>query len=306
MKTDLISATDLSLEEISEFLALAARMDETPPEAKIELLKGRVLMVMFYEPSTRTRLSFEAAMIRMGGGVIGFSETASTSVAKGETLRDTVLTAECYADAIVIRHPQEGAARLAAGAASIPVINAGDGANQHPTQTLLDLHTIQKNFGRTSGLKIALAGDLKYGRTVHSLFQALLKFRGNEFTLVSPPGLRLPEYLLAEARSRSAQVEEAEDLQAALCNCDIVYMTRIQRERFPDVLEYEKVKDAFVIDAAMLEHAPESLKVLHPLPRVNEISPDLDGTTYAGYFPQVYNGMIMRQAILLKLLGVEA
>lgn len=305
MKMDLISATDLSLDEIQQLLALAAKMDEMPAEEKVDLLKGRVLMVMFYEPSTRTRLSFEAAMVRLGGAVIGFSETASTSVSKGETLRDTVLTAECYADVIVIRHPQEGAARLAAGAASIPVINAGDGANQHPTQTLLDLHTIRKNFGRTSGLKIALAGDLKYGRTVHSLFQALLKFQGNEFVLVSPPTLKLPEYLLAEARSKNVRVEESTDLKGALQTCDIVYMTRIQRERFPDILEYEKVKDAFVIDAAMLKGAPEKLKILHPLPRVNEISPDVDTTAYAGYFPQVFNGMIMRQAILLTLLGVD-
>ena len=305
MKMDLISATDLSLEDIQGFLALAAKMDEMAPEEKVDLLKGRVLMVMFYEPSTRTRLSFEAAMVRLGGSVIGFSEIASTSVAKGETLRDTVLTAECYADVIVIRHPQEGAARLAAGAASVPVINAGDGANQHPTQTLLDLHTIRKNFGRTSGLRIALAGDLKYGRTVHSLFQALLKFRGNEFVLVSPPTLRLPEYLLAEARSKNIKVEVSEDLQAALHSSDLVYMTRIQRERFPDALEYAKVKDAFIIDAAMLKGAPERLKILHPLPRVNEIAPDVDGTVYAGYFPQVYNGMIMRQAILLTLLGVK-
>jgi len=305
MKMDLISATDLSLDEIQDFLALAAKMDAMPPEDKVDLLKGRVLIVMFYEPSTRTRLSFEAAMVRLGGSVIGFSEIASTSVAKGETLRDTVLTAECYADVIVIRHPQEGAARLAAGAASVPVINAGDGANQHPTQTLLDLHTIRKNFGRTSGLKIALAGDLKYGRTVHSLFQALLKFQGNEFILVSPPTLRLPEYLLAEARSKNIKVEESSDLKGALHTSDIVYMTRIQRERFPDALEYAKVKDAFVIDAAMLEGAPERLKILHPLPRVNEIAPDVDGTAYAGYFPQVYNGMIMRQAILLTLLGVD-
>lgn len=306
MKMDLISATDLSLDEIQELLALAAKMDEMPAVEKVDLLKGRVLMVMFYEPSTRTRLSFEAAMVRLGGSVIGFSDTASTSVSKGETLRDTVLTVECYADVIVIRHPQEGAARLAAGAASIPVINAGDGANQHPTQTLLDLHTIRKNFARTSGLKIALAGDLKYGRTVHSLFQALLKFQGNEFLLISPPTLRLPDYLLAEARAKNVKVEESTDLQTAIHTCDIVYMTRIQRERFADVLEYEKVKDAFVIDAAMLDRAPEKLKVLHPLPRVSEISPDVDGTAYAGYFPQVYNGMIMRQAILLKLLGVKA
>ncbi|MBM4371932.1 MAG: aspartate carbamoyltransferase, partial [Deltaproteobacteria bacterium] len=182
----------------------------------------------------------------------------------------------------------------------------GDGANQHPTQTLLDLHTIRKDFGRTGNLRIALAGDLKYGRTVHSLFQALLSFPGNEFLLVSPPTLRLPEYLQEEARARKIPVHETTDLETAIRTSDIVYMTRIQRERFPDVLDYEKVKDSFRIDRSMLEGAPETLRILHPLPRVNEISPEVDGTVHAGYFRQMYNGMIMRQAILLKLLGVEA
>jgi aspartate carbamoyltransferase catalytic subunit len=260
---------------------------------------------MFYEPSTRTRLSFESAMARLGGSTIGFSETSTTSVAKGETLSDTVLTAECYSDVIVIRHPKEGAARLAASTASIPVINAGDGTNQHPTQTLLDLFTIRKLLGKLDGLKIALAGDLKYGRTVHSLIQALMMFKGNRFVLVSPPTLRLPEYLLAEARAKGLDFAETTDLKAAIGSSDIVYMTRIQKERFPDILEYEKVKDAFCIDAAMVRNAADTLRILHPLPRVSEISTDVDRLPQAAYFPQVYNGVVMRQAILLKLLGVK-
>ncbi len=303
MKTDLISATDLKLQDIEDYLSLAATLDTMPREEAVNLLKGRVIMVMFYEPSTRTRLSFEAAMVRLGGSAIGFSEKGNTSVVKGESLRDTILTGECYADIIVIRHPREGAARLAAEVASIPVINAGDGANQHPTQTLLDLHTIRKDFGRTSGLKIAFAGDLKYGRTVHSLFQALLKYPNNEFILVSTPELRLPSYLVEEAQVKGARVEETHVLQDAIHTCDIIYMTRIQRERFPDALEYERAKNAFVINAEMLKDASDDLKLLHPLPRVSEIDIDVDRTKHAGYFAQVKNGMIMRQAILLKLLG---
>lgn len=304
-KKDLISAEDLSLEQLRHYLDLAARVEEAPPDVRARLLPGKVLAVMFYEPSTRTRLSFEAAMCRLGGSVIGFSDTQSTSVKKGESLSDTIHTVEQYADVLVLRHPQEGAARLTADLSRLPVLNAGDGANQHPTQTLLDLYTIQRFFGRVGELKIALAGDLKYSRTVHSLFRALMKFDDIEFTLVSPETLRLPEYLTRGVGGRDPVFTETPDITDALQSCDIVYMTRIQKERFADHVEYEKVKDAYCIEAKMLEGVNKQLKILHPLPRVNEISHDVDETPYAGYFEQVGNGLTMRQAILLDVLGVD-
>ena len=305
MKKDLISVDDLSLDQLQHYLALARRVEEMPRREKALLLPGKVLMVMFFEPSTRTRLSFEAAMCRLGGSAIGFSDIESTSVKKGESLADTIHTVEQYSDVLVMRHPKEGAARLAAEISRLPVLNAGDGANQHPTQTLLDLHTIQKFFGRVDNLKIALAGDLKYSRTVHSLFRALMMFKGIEFTLVSPPSLRLPEYLTHPKQASTVSFEETPDMQDAIDRCDLVYMTRIQKERFPDILEYEKVKDAYCIEAGMLATAQDHLRIMHPLPRVNEISPDVDSTRYAGYFEQVANGLTMRQAILLDVLNVD-
>lgn len=305
MKKDLISAEDLTLEQLRRYLELAERVEKIPLDVRARMLPGKILMVMFYEPSTRTRLSFEAAMCRLGGSVVGFSDIQSTSVKKGESLADTIHTVEQYADVLVIRHPQEGAARLTSELSRLPVLNAGDGANQHPTQTLLDLYTIQRFFGRVCSLKIALAGDLKYSRTVHSLFRALMKFDDIEFTLVSPPTLRLPEYLTHSVGDRAPVFAETEDITDALKSCDIVYMTRIQKERFADVVEYEKVKDAYCIEAKMLEGAKEHLKILHPLPRVNEIAQDVDDTPYAGYFEQVGNGLTMRQAILLDVLGVD-
>ncbi|MGC4116871.1 MAG: aspartate carbamoyltransferase [Myxococcales bacterium] len=305
MKRDLISIDDLTRAEIDRYLALAAKVEAFSPEAKRTKLPGRVLAVLFYEPSTRTRLSFESAMCRLGGSVLGFSEAASTSVAKGESLRDTGRTIEQYADAMVIRHPREGAARAVAEAVRVPVINAGDGANQHPSQTLLDLYTIQKFFGGLqSGLRIALVGDLKYSRTVHSLVQALALFPGIEFLAVSPPALRLPPYLRETGHAKRVAFRETEDLREALQTCDVVYMTRIQKERFGDPVEYEKVKNAYLLTAEMLEGAKPGLRVMHPLPRVNEIAPDVDETENAGYFEQVGNGVIVRQAVLMDLLGV--
>lgn len=304
MKKDLISVDDLTLVELTHYLELAKKVEALTRAEKASLLPGKVLMVMFYEPSTRTRLSFEAAMCRLGGSAIGFSDTESTSVKKGESLADTIHTVEQYSDVLVIRHPKEGAARLAAEISRLPVLNAGDGANQHPTQTLLDLHTIGKFFGRIDNLKIALAGDLKYSRTVHSLFRALMMFEGIEFTLVSPPSLRMPDYLTHPKQGSPVHYVETVDMMQAVAQCDLVYMTRIQKERFPDILEYEKVKDTYCIEAGMLSRAQDHLKVLHPLPRVNEISPDVDSTRYAGYFEQVANGLTMRQAILLDVLGV--
>lgn len=305
MKSDLISMNDLDLSRIESYLELAREVETMSAAARVRLLPGNVLMVMFYEPSTRTRLSFESAMQKLGGAVIGFSETASTSVSKGESFADTILTCERYADAIVVRHPKEGTARLAAETASVPVINAGDGTNQHPTQTLLDLYTIRKFHGQVDNVRIAFVGDLKYSRTVHSLFQALLKYEGVKFNLVSPTSLRLPGYLKLSAEGKQLSFNETEDLPAALAESDIVYMTRIQAERFADVMDYEKVKNAYCLDVRLLAEAPEHLKVLHPLPRVNEISPDVDKTHFAGYFDQVENGVTVRQAILLDLLGVK-
>ncbi|MBI5543247.1 MAG: aspartate carbamoyltransferase [Deltaproteobacteria bacterium] len=305
MKRDLISIDDLGRADLERYLALAAKVEGLEPEAKRDKLPGRVLAVMFFEPSTRTRLSFESAMCRLGGSVLGFSEAASTSAAKGESLRDTARTVERYAGQMVIRPPREGAARAAAEATGVPVINAGDGANQHPSQTLLDLYTIQKFFGGLKkGLRIALVGDLKYSRTIHSLVQALALFEGLEFHLVSPPALRLPGYLMETGAARKASFHESEDLRAAIRRSDVLYMTRIQKERFPDVLDYEKVKDAYVLNREMLEEAPRGLRVMHPLPRVNEIAADVDETGHAGYFEQVGHGLVVRQAVLLDLLGV--
>jgi len=303
MKKDLISIDDLKLKKIREFLDLAEKIEKLPDTDKKALLSGKVLAALFFEPSTRTRLSFEAAMLRLGGSVIGFSDTVTTSVSKGETLKDTIFTVENYADVIVVRHPREGAARVAAEISRVPIVNAGDGANQHPTQTLLDLFTIQKFFGKFENLKIAMVGDLKYSRTIHSLVQALVKFDKVEFHLVSPDTLRLPDHIKAQIEEKGNPLIETTDLSSAMSCCDVVYMTRIQRERFPDALEYEKVKDCFCINLEMTKTARTGMKILHPLPRVNEILPEVDSTPFAGYFEQVKNGLIMRQAILAHLLG---
>jgi aspartate carbamoyltransferase catalytic subunit len=305
VKKDLISIDDLRLEQILDYLDLAARVEGIPNADKAGLLPGRLLATLFFEPSTRTRLSFETAMCRLGGRVIGFSETASSSTAKGESFSDTIRTVEQYADILALRHPKEGTARLASEIAGVPIINGGDGANQHPTQTLLDLFTIRKFFGRVDGLKIALVGDLKYSRTIHSLCRALLLFDRVSMVLVSPASLRLPGYLMKAAAGTTTTFRESDNLSAAIHACDLVYMTRIQKERFPDVVDYEKVKNVYCLDAQMLAGVPENFKVLHPLPRVNEISPDVDATPYAGYFEQARNGVIMRQAIILDLLDAR-
>lgn len=302
MKKDLISMRDMDRAEIERYLNLAAHVERLSAEDKRGILPGRILMVMFYEPSTRTRLSFESAMSRLGGKSYGFAETVATSVAKGESLRDTVSTVENYADILVIRHPSEGSARLAAEVSRLPVINAGDGSNQHPTQTLLDLYTIRKTIHRLSGFRIALVGDLKYSRTIHSLVQALMKFGDVSFTLTAPETLKMPRDILTDQEQNGCTFTDDADLADALQNNDIVYMTRVQRERFPDLLEYEKVKDAYYLHAGMLENAPPGLKILHPLPRVTEIASDVDQTRHAGYFDQVRNGLVMRQAILWYLL----
>ncbi len=304
MKRDLISINDISRDDIERYLAQAAAIEAVPRREKLDILRGYILLEMFFEPSTRTKLSFEAAMRRLGGDVMGFDDVSTTSVKKGESFRDTVRTVQEYADILVIRHAQEGTARLAAETSRLPVLNAGDGTNQHPTQTLLDMYTIQKFFGRVRDLKICLAGDLRYSRTVYSLLKTLMMFEGNEFLLCSPESLRVPSYLKYDEDGRRQSFVETDDLAAAVRNCDVLYVTRIQKERFADIVEYEKVKNVFELNAAMLQGVRPHMKVLHPLPRVNEIHSDVDDTPHAGYFEQVYNGMIMRQAILMHHLGV--
>lgn len=293
---DVISIRDFSREQIEDVLDHAQQIRPDP-----HLLVGKVMASLFFEPSTRTQLSFATAMQRLGGRVIGFSGTEGTSIVKGESLQDTVRTVERYADVIVMRHPVEGSARLAADTVAIPVINAGDGANQHPTQTLMDLFTIKKFQQRLDELKIGLVGDLKYGRTVHSLAIALTRFRKIELRLISPPNLRMPPAILKELNGIIPYTETDElDLR----DLDVVYVTRIQKERFPDIEEYEKVKGAYVITLKACEMLKPSAILLHPLPRVDEIAPEVDALPHAKYFDQVQNGVPVRMALLkLVLLG---
>ena len=295
----LISMRDLSADKIVQLLELAASLEKDP--SKIDLSR-RVMAAMFYEASTRTRMSFESAMKRLGGEVIAMVGTSGTSVEKGETLADTAKIMARYSDIIVIRHPNEGAARYVSEQVDIPVVNAGDGANQHPTQSLLDLYTILKSQGTLEGLKLALVGDLKYGRTVHSLAYALAPFKP-EFYFVSPKSLRMPGHILNDLTHKGISFREKTTIENIVSEIDIMYVTRIQRERFPDREEYEKVKNAYIINANLLKKARDNMKVLHPLPRVNEISTDVDSTKYAYYFDQAENGVYMRQAIITTLLG---
>lgn len=296
---DVISIKDFDRDQIEQVLHNAHIMEGFMQGT--DILQGKILATLFFEPSTRTRLSFESAMKRLGGKVIGFSESASTSVAKGETLQDTVKIAEQYSDIIVIRHPQDGSARLAAEAVSIPVINAGDGANQHPTQTLLDLYTIKKRLGKINGLSVGLMGDLKYGRTVHSLVYALSLY---EVTLqfLSPPTLEMPAYIKEDLRQKSIHFEEITEIEKI--DADVLYVTRIQKERFPDIEEYEKVKGSYRITLESLEYIKKA-KIMHPLPRVDEIAPEIDETPNALYFEQAWNGVPVRMALLASLLGWE-
>lgn len=294
---DVISIRDFSRRDIETVLQEAERIQPNP-----DLLRGKVMASLFFEPSTRTQLSFASACERLGVGVIGFADAKSTSQAKGETLADTLRMAERYADVIVIRHPREGSARLAADVAGVPVINAGDGANQHPTQTLLDLFTVQRCLGRVDGLRIGLVGDLRFGRTVHSLATALTRFEDVSLRLISPPNLRMPESVLRELEG-GVEYHEQEALE--LEGLDVVYVTRIQKERFPDIEEYEKVKGAYVITPEIVqEQLREDAIILHPLPRVDEIHPGVDGLPQAKYFEQAGNGVPVRMALLkLVLLG---
>jgi aspartate carbamoyltransferase catalytic subunit len=298
---NLISITDFSKEEQLRILDLAATFEAKPIQ---KILEDYVVATLFFEPSTRTRLSFESAASRLGAKVIGFSSTASTSVSKGESLKDTILTVSNYSDIIVMRHPIDGSARYASEVSPVPVINAGDGANQHPTQTLLDMYSIQKTQGKLDNLDIAFVGDLKHGRTVHSLAMALTQFNST-FHLVSPVELKLPSYVKRHIKEKNLTYHQYTDLNEVIPNVDIIYMTRIQRERFSDPMDYEKVKYAYNLSNAMLADARDNMRVLHPLPRVNEIATDVDDNPKAYYFEQALNGVFVRQALLSSILGVK-
>ena len=294
----LVSIADLSVPELQLLLDTALKLKHKPQP---HLLGGKLIASCFFEPSTRTRLSFETAVQRLGGKVIGFADGANTSAKKGETLADTARIISSYADAIVQRHPKDGAARVLAEFSRVPVINAGDGTNQHPSQTLLDLVTVYETQGSLNGLKIAMCGDLKYGRTVHSLAQALKNF-GCSFAFVSPPTLAMPDYITEELDEAGAAWQILPDLETAIEWADILYMTRVQRERF-DEQEFAKIQGKFNLTAAMLAGAKDNLRVLHPLPRVDEIHPDVDGTPYAYYFEQAQNGVYARMAMLALVLN---
>lgn len=300
-KRSLISITDLTKEEIVRITELAAYFEEHPYEP---LLSGCVIASLFFEPSTRTRLSFESAINRLGARVIGFSDTANTSVSKGETFHDTIQVIANYCDMIVMRHSLEGAPRYASEFSKVPIVNAGDGANQHPSQTLLDLYSIKKTQGRLDDINIVMIGDLKYGRTVHSLLQALSHFNAS-FTFVAPPELRMPEEYKQFLRDHNLRYTETTEIGDAIRDADIVYMTRVQRERFTDPMEYERVKNVYVLKNSMLEGTKETMKILHPLPRVGEIDPDVDANPKAYYFNQTENGVYTRMAIISYLLGVK-
>jgi aspartate carbamoyltransferase catalytic subunit len=297
----LVSINDFTKEEYLKILDLAEEFEKQPTQ---KILDGFVVATLFFEPSTRTRLSFESAVSRLGGKVIGFTDAASSSTQKGETLKDTILTVSNYCDLIVMRHPIEGAARFASEVASVPIINAGDGANQHPTQCLLDLYSIRKTQGRLENLDIAFVGDLKYGRTVHSNVIALTHFNCT-YHLVSPEELKLPSAVKRYIKENNLTYYQYTDLCDVIPLADIIYMTRIQRERFSDPIEYEKVKNSYILDADMLKKAKDNSRVLHPLPRVNEITEEVDTTPQAYYFQQALNGVYVRQALLAYLLGLR-
>jgi len=296
----LVSINDFTREEHIRILELAGAFEKRP---KQRILEDFVVATLFFEPSTRTRLSFESAATRLGARVIGFTDASSSSVTKGESLRDTILTVSNYCDIIIMRHPREGSARFASEVSKVPVINAGDGANQHPTQTLLDMYSIRKTQGSLDNLNIAFVGDLKYGRTVHSLVQALCNYN-TTFHLVSPQELKLPSSVKIDIKERNLVYHQYTDLLEVIPKVDILYMTRIQKERFSDPLDYEKVKNAYVLRNNMLEGAKANLKIMHPLPRVNEITTDVDDNPKAYYFTQALNGVFVRQALLASILGV--
>jgi aspartate carbamoyltransferase catalytic subunit len=302
---NIVSIGDFNKEEITFVLDEAEKLlSIARGEEQNSALSGKILATLFYEPSTRTRFSFESAMKRLGGSTLGFADPSGTSFKKGETLADTIKMVEAYSDVIVLRHPQEGSARLAAEFSSKPVINAGDGAGQHPTQTLLDLFTIRKEKGSIDGKNIVIIGDLKYGRTVHSLSYALAMF-GAKLNFVAPDTLQMPKEVVEGVGACDVEVCQGNRLEDFVKDADVLYVTRIQKERFPDEAEYLKVAHIFQVNNALLENAKEDLIIMHPLPRVTEIAPEVDKTPYARYFEQAFNGMPIRMALLKLVLGVS-
>jgi aspartate carbamoyltransferase catalytic subunit len=297
----LVSIDDFSKDEILKILDLAEDFEKQPVR---KLLEGKVIATLFFEPSTRTRLSFESAINRLGGKIVGFSDASSSSVSKGETLHDTIKMVSSYSDLIVMRHPIEGSARYASEIASVPVINAGDGANQHPTQTILDLYSIRKTQGTLDNLNIFMVGDLKYGRTVHSLMIAMSRWNAT-FNFISPEELRMPDEFKLYLDNMGLKYYEHSDFTDIISRADIIYMTRVQKERFSDPIEYEKVKNVYVLRNSMLGNTKPNMRILHPLPRVNEIHTDVDANPKAYYFEQALNGVFTRQAILCTLLGIN-
>jgi len=297
----LVSIDDFSKEEILKILDMAEGFEKQPVR---KLLEGKVAATLFFEPSTRTRLSFESAINKLGGKIVGFSDASSSSVVKGETLHDTIKMVSSYSDLIVMRHPIEGSARYASEIASVPVINAGDGANQHPTQTMLDLYSIRKTQGTLDNLNIFMVGDLKYGRTVHSLMMAMSRWNAT-FNFISPEELRMPDEFKLYLDNLGLKYYEHTDFTEIISKADIIYMTRVQKERFSDPIEYEKVKNVYVLRNSMLSNTKHNMRILHPLPRVNEIATDVDSNPKAYYFEQALNGVFTRQAILCTLLGIN-
>jgi aspartate carbamoyltransferase catalytic subunit len=297
----LVSINDYSKEEQQHILKLAREFEKEPVQ---NILQDHVIASLFFEPSTRTRLSFESAVNRLGGKIVGFSEATNTSVKKGESLRDTILTIANYSDLIVMRNPIEGSARFASEISPVPIINAGDGANQHPTQTLLDLYSIQKTQGTLENLNVAMVGDLKYGRTIHSLVIALCNFN-TTFHLVSPVELKLPSSVKMHIKEKQLTYHQYTDMEEVIPEVDVLYMTRIQRERFSDPLEFERIKNAFNLDVSMIKNTKENFRVLHPLPRVNEININVDANPKAYYFEQALNGVFVRQALISSILGIR-
>ena len=302
---NLIDITDLTVQEIDELIATACDIIANP-DKYCDACRRKKLATLFFEPSTRPRLSFEAAMLELGGSVLGFSEANSSSASKGESVADTVRVVGCYADIIAMRHPKEGAPMVASMHSPVPIINAGDGGHNHPTQTLTDLLTIHREKGHFDNLTVGLCGDLKFGRTVHSLIHALSRYTGIHFVLISPEELSLPSYIIHDVlEKKGMSYEETQDLEAVMPKLDILYMTRVQRERFFNEADYIRLKDSYILTLDKLKNAKEDLCILHPLPRVNEIATSVDNDSRACYFKQAHNGKYIRMALILKLLGVE-
>ncbi|MDU5807757.1 MAG: aspartate carbamoyltransferase [Finegoldia magna] len=301
---NLINADDFNVEEINEILNLAEEIIKSPSDFS-NLCNGKILGTLFFEPSTRTRLSFESAIHRLGGDCIGFSESASSSTSKGESLADTIRTVSNYTDIIAMRNPKEGSAVLASSYAEVPLINAGDGGHQHPTQTLTDLLTIWMTKKKLDNMTIGLCGDLKFGRTVHSLIKAMSRYENNKFILISPEELQVPDYIKMFLKSKNIEFKEVEKMEDVIGELDVLYMTRVQKERFFNEADYVRLKDSYILDNDKMKLATEKLAVLHPLPRVNEIATEVDSDPRAVYFKQVRYGVIVRMALILKLLGVR-